>query len=522
VPFAVACVAVLETLSGAGIIWLLPLVAPLVAVGCRRPAVLAAPAAVLVLLALPVIAASAEFLGRSNRANFENSAELGNLLRPLRPRQAVGIWPTGDFRFDPAHRVATAILIAVAVAAALVGVALAYRQRAYGLLLVLASALLAIVVFSALAGPWVTGKALAIGSPFVLLAALAGCGGLVTNVASPPGREARAALAVGVCGLVALTFGVVWSNALAYHDVDVAPRSQLSELERIGNQFAGDGPALMTEYQPYGVRHFLRRLDAEGASELRRRPVPLRGVRLATKGEYVDLDRLQLSGLLVYRTLVLRRSPTESRPPAPYSLVWQGRWYEVWQRPPGATVLAHFPLGGTLQPAGRTSCARIERATRIGIVAAAPRPMNRVFALDSGPVPVGWTSLNDGAVLPARPGTLTLAVDLRHRGRFQIWVGGSVRGRLTTSVDGRVTGSISSQLQNAGQWLDLGPVDMNAGLHRVTLALSLPAWRPGTGGGGFPLGPLVLQPESPSKVSEPLDPRALCGKTLDWVEALRR
>ena len=32
---------------------------------------------------------------------------------------------------------------------------------------------------------------------------------------------------------------------------------------------AGDGPALETDYDPYGARHFLRKLDAEGASELR-------------------------------------------------------------------------------------------------------------------------------------------------------------------------------------------------------------------------------------------------------------
>ncbi len=62
---------------------------------------------------------------------------------------------------------------------------------------------------------------------------------------------------------------------LGYSAVWVAPRAQLAELEQIGKLYAGDGPALMTEYQPYGVRHFLRKLDAEGASELRVRPVPL-------------------------------------------------------------------------------------------------------------------------------------------------------------------------------------------------------------------------------------------------------
>ena len=117
----------------------------------------------------------------------------------------------------------------------------------------------------------------------------------------------------------------MWSNALAYRDVNLAPRDQLAELETIGHRIAGQGPTLMTEYQPYGVRHFLRDADPEAASELRRRQVPLGDGRTLHKGETADTDRFQLGGLLVYRTLVLRRSPVQSRPPSPYRLTWRGR-----------------------------------------------------------------------------------------------------------------------------------------------------------------------------------------------------
>ena len=92
--------------------------------------------------------------------------------------------------------------------------------------------------------------------------------------------------------------------------------NQLAELETIGHRFAGDGPTLMTEYQPYGVRHFLRNLDAEGASELRVRPVTLRNGGVLGKAQYADLDAFDLSAVLVYRTLVLRTSPVASRPPS--------------------------------------------------------------------------------------------------------------------------------------------------------------------------------------------------------------
>jgi hypothetical protein len=521
-PFAIACAAVLDTLSLAGAVWLLPLAAALVPLGRRKPLVLAGGAAGLAVVSAPALAAADEFLRGANRAVFESGAELGNLIRPLHPLQLLGVWPTGDFRVEPAHRVVTAVLVAVGVCGALLGVVLAALRRAHAVLLALLSSLAGAVVFTAFGGPWVAAKALAVGAPVVLLVALVGLVGLPSTVAAVAPRRRPVALAATVLAAVALAAGVVWSNALAYHDVNLAPRSQLAELEWIGVRFAGQGPALMTEYQPYGVRHFLRDLDAEGASELRRRPIALRGGRLAGKGEYVDLDQLELSSVLVYRLLVLRRSPTESRPPAPYRLVWQGRWYRVWRRESDAAVLTHIPLGGPLEPASDVSCRRVSRLRSGGRLIAAPRPSNLIWSPGTAPLPAGWAALPGGAVIPGATGTLTQTVNLPHGGRYRLWVGGSARGTLTASVDGEQVGSVSAQLQNAGQWLDLGGVALSAGLHDVAVAVELRALEPGTGGGGFPLGPLLLEPHADGRLLEPSQPRSLCGRRLDWLEALAR
>jgi hypothetical protein len=155
--------------------------------------------------------------------------------------------------------------------------------------------------------------------------------------------------------LAMLTAGVATSDTLAARSARLAPHDQLAELETIGRRFAGQGPALMTEYQPYGVRHFLRRLDAEGAGELRRRPIPTLDGRLPAKGESPDLDSLQQSAIDVYRTLVLRRRPPASRPSARYALVWRGRFYEVWQAHAPA-VLEHAALGADAVPAAPAPC----------------------------------------------------------------------------------------------------------------------------------------------------------------------
>ena len=110
----------------------------------------------------------------------------------------------------------------------------------------------------------------------------------------------------GAVALGATAGGVLWSNALAYRDASLAPHGQLAELERVGGLTAGEGPTLMTEYEPYGVRHFLRDGEPEGISELRRRAIPLLDGSMVPKGESVDTDRIDPGALAVYRTLVLR------------------------------------------------------------------------------------------------------------------------------------------------------------------------------------------------------------------------
>ena len=522
-PLAIAAAAVLDTLSFAGVVWLLPLAVPLVPLARRAPSVLAVGLAGMLVLALPALATAAEFLRGSNRAVLGDEDELGNLVHPLHPLQIAGVWPSGDFRLDPEAAVTTSLLIAAVVGAGLAGAVLAVRTRAWALLLALSSALSGAVVFAIVGAPWVAAKAFAMGSPVVLLVAFCGCVGMASNVAGLPRAAARVSIVGGSVVAAAIVGGVLWSNALAYRDVNLAPRAQLVELETIGERFAGQGPALMTEYQPYGVRHFLRRLDAEGSSELRRRPVLLRSGRPAAKAEYVDLDQIRLSDLLVYRTLVLRRSPTQSRPPAPYRRVAAGRWYDVWQRPDDAGVLEHLALGGPLAPAATPSCAAVRTLATRGRLVAPPRPLNVVSALDSVQLPAGWLPLGGGGVLPGTSGRVIVPISLERGGRYRLWVGGSVRGTLGASVDGIPVGSLSSQLQHAGQWLDLGVADLARGTHHVSLEVSLGSSSPGVGGGGFPLGPLVLEPvRGKSVLIEPSAADELCGLTLDWVEALVR
>jgi hypothetical protein len=408
----------------------------------------------------------------------------------------------------------------VALAAAVAAVVWALRRREWALPLFVCGAFASALVLWGASTPWIAGKAFATASPAIPLAALT-LSALLLRGRRPVEGVVLATVVVG---------GVLWSNVLQYHDAWLAPRSQLAELAPIGNRFAGDGPTLMTEYQPYGVRHFLRRLDPEGASELRVRPVPLRDGSLLPQGGYANLDDFQLDAILVYRTLVLRRSPLESRPPSSYRLVWHRRWYEVWQRPEAPTrrLLEHLSLGTDLQPAAAPICSEVLRLARLagpnGELAAVERPDDPIVVdLSETSVPPGWGVDSSGDLIPAGAATVEASVSVPAAGSYGIWLGGSFRDRLEVVVDGRKVDTARNQLNWSGVYTPLGQVELGPGTHAVALRYCRPDWHPGSGGPQFPMGPLVLSRTTADLLVRhvrPAEAHSLCGRNLDWVEAL--
>ncbi len=499
-PLAAACAAVVCVLSLPGAFWLVPplLVGAVVAVRPPSRALLlksTAFAAALAVLAVPSYVAAVDWL--PHIGDFGKESNLGNLRGPLSGWQLFGIWPIGDFRVRPHDLTTVYVLVAVVIAAGLGGLWWAWRLRAWALPTYVVTSVVGCLVYVGVSSPWVGGKTLAMAAPAVLAAALAGCGALLSS-----GRLVESGLVA-----LALAAGVIWSNVDQYHDVWLAPRGQLHELETIGRDFVGDGPALMTTYEPYGARHFLRRLDPEGASELRRRFDYLTDGTMLDKGESADIDRIRLDQLLVYRTLVLRRGPAASRPPSTYRLVWSGRYYEVWQRPvhPKETIVRHLHLGNTSQAAAVAPCSQVEALSGTTL-AYATRP----------------EAISLGA--PSLDGTVRLRVSVPVDGVYTAWIAGDWFGDASVAIDGRTVGSRREELNWPGLYTDLGSTPLGAGAHDVTIRYDPGGWRPGSGGDPYAFGPVAL---SPGDAREPVSrisaarARTLCGRKLDWVESLR-
>ena len=453
-----------------------------------------------VVLALPAIGLRASSC-RDGEDVLRSRDELGNLPRPLDPLQIAGIWPTSDFRTDPDAALADVSPLSCSSRSSPRPASLSPSRGARGRRSRTSTTSLAGAAL------FVAGR-LAVGRREGARDRLSRC---------PLRRAARLCVDPRACrahcarrrrrGVVAL--GVLWSNGLAYHGATLAPHDQLAELEEIGERFAGQGPALMTEYQPYGVRHFLRRLDAEGASELRRRLVPKADGSLPQKGEAPDLDELALPGVLVYRTLVLRRSPVASRPPAPYELRWQGRWYEVWQRLwQGRPSPRTFRSATRRSPGAAADCADVLGIATERSVRSRPSPA----PARSPCCPRGRRAWRRPSSSRGRAGTRCGSRDLAAPARTCSWTGSGSRARRRTSTGRRQYSDLGSTVLATRRAHGPRASSTRSGSSRGRAAR--------TTGSARSWSPAPNQQRNVTTVA-PGEAARLCGRTLDWVEALR-
>ncbi len=550
---AIPAAALIVTLgTGAGA-WIVPGLLCLLVVWVLRTPLRKAGAAVrdigvlggvTLVLALPFWVTLSSVLGAYSGINSNNlptSEALGNLIQPLSGWQLAGIWPVGDFRLR-APTVATALLVGLVLLAAAAAIWLTVRRRRFGVAFYVAVALAGCAIgYLANSTPWVLGKALAISSPALLTAALVG-GALLLTWRRP----------VGVLVLLALGGGVLWSNALAYHDVLLAPRARLAELQHIGGLIAGNGPTLIDDYEVYADRHFLRSGAPVEPAEYRSVTLPLRDGTVLTKSAWADLDSFAPATLEPYRSIVLERSPAQSRPPSLYSLVWRGRYYELWQRPATPTVrlLRHVPFGesntlpycGVAQnrpgapaplcsadPAAVPSCTTIERLGASAVrehaeLVAYQRPQPVVARGDQTRWPAPWTHEPASRTLyPTKPGTALAQIKVYGDQDYEVWLGGSFSRGFEVSVDGHLLGRVKDELLAIGEYAPVGVVYLTPGVHVFALTYPHSDLTPGSGDNQqTSLAAISLQPLGRPATQllsvAPARARSLCGRSLDWVE----
>jgi hypothetical protein len=553
IPLGAASAAVLGAWSVGGGIWVVPLaLAGLAVLITSTPVIDVAKSAGVyllstLLLAIPILSVSEKRLGVPAKfRNGNDASEIGNLIHPLSWLQTLGVWIGGDFRKATGHALFAHLLMALVVVSVIAAAVFAVRRKRWEIITVLGAALFACLVYVERASPWVGGKALASSSPLIFGVGLIGLAVAIEtawkqrpglNLALEPGLLLAA---VGAVLLALIGAGVLWSNASQYHMAFVAPSARLMELETIGHKFAGQGPGLLTEYEPYAARHFLRGLNAEEPAELRPHYIYLRSGHWAATGVSPDTDEMNLrpikfgdAGILYYHTLIIRRTGVASRPPSSFNLVWHGRWYDVWQQSPNAPhIIEHLSLGDRYQPAAVPNCADVlslarKAAAAHGMLAAVPRPPAIVIQPRTGhigpPKEIYTYGEPIGNVYEAAAYKSSWKFSVPSSGRYGIWVGGSFNSSLTVKVDGQKTGSGFNQLAWPGNYLNFGSIYLTKGKHDFFWRHGGPDWHPGTALIDFGLGPFVVakgNDQSPIVKVKPRAAHSLCGKSLDWVEAL--
>jgi hypothetical protein len=120
---------------------------------------------------------------------------------------------------------------------------------------------------------------------------------------------------------------------------------------------------------------------------------------------------------------------------------------------------------------------------------------------------------------------LNLPFTVRSDGTYGVWVGGSFSSALTAAIDGHRIGQQRNQTEWPGNFLNFGSRHLAPGHHLLVIKHSGPDWRPGSAAKQpFGLGPFVIAQGTDDRdvtIVQPNNARSLCGKSLDWIEALR-
>ena len=380
---------------------------------------------------------------------ISSTSNAGNLHAPLKWTQAFGTWLRGSYKQSPSGvwLVLTDIVIVAALVACALGAAQLLLRRRFALVGWIATTLAVWVVLEHAATTWVDAKVLVLSSPVVVLLAWAGAGALL---GARPARIAGALLAA------ALLAGALASDAAQYHSSNLAPTARYEELASIDRRF-GDvgnapshgGPTLFTDFDEYSL-YVLRNLDVGGPDFVY--PPPALASLAGGYGQPVRLDRASSQALRPYPLIVTRRDPSATPPPAPYALVWEGSYYQVWSR--------------------RRSGVRPSRAAIVPV------------ALHRARHPAGWGRERGGWAM-RRAGTLTVRFDIPRAGTWTLWLHGQFMPRVSIVVDGRHVASIVGQLAGNSLVPDTAtPIALTlaAGPHTLAVTRSGFSLAPGNGG----------------------------------------
>jgi hypothetical protein len=418
------------------------------------------------------------------------TSALGNLIAPLSPYEMLGVWTSPDFRHDPTNGFHAGELSAFALIVFLFGVMWSLRRRE---LLLPATAAGCVVIWwlsDHSQSPYITAKALVIGTPVIVAVALRG---LLMRRAGPLSTRAfLLAVAMLFCGVAA------YSSYQALRNEPVEAPQPGRELASFQHSIGG-APVLFLgddDYAPWQLR------DA-AVSALAANTRSLGAAAARTNKPYVfeqalDFDSVDPADLDHFHYVVTTNTSYASQPPANFRLAAQTRLYDLWKRT-GPTASRQV-----LEPSGAPG-ATLDCRSALGKKLRAVRGQAGIM---SKPVTVPGPSLTAGsstAVPIALPGG-EWEISIQYFSSFDVDL--STQGRRWT---------MPAYLGRLGPFFSVGTVTGRGVASPVTLTVRAerPSFLTGTGGNLFTAIPVIAATRIPdSRRIVPLG-RA-CGQYVDW------
>jgi len=487
--------------------------------------------AIVIIISLPGIISAATQLSKIAGTAIGGTIDLGlgNLAAPVPDWSAAGVWLTGDYRFPLVHVTMTHRLDVFVIAFAVLGILYALRRRRWVIAFAGIAAPIALAYYVAHSAAWIQFKAFTITGVFSLTLAFVGVAAL---------RESRRRGLVALSWLVAVVIagGVLYGNAVTYHDISLAPAARYHELAAIGKRYAGQGPTLFPAFDEY-AEYFLRQEQATstvnpayGEFALAPGVVEPGGVGFA-----LDLNQIRLSYLQKFRLIVQPRNPVASRAPSNWDLVQQTKYFDIWRRErPALDVYLHLPLSGLPHERTVTFCraltARLHQAGPGAKLAYVKSPPVTEVLPTTGVHPDYWTPEGNELVAYGA-GSDRMTFTLSKAATYGLWMMGTVGRPVKFLLDGEPVGTLAYEERYPGQFLKIGVRAIAAGRHTLVMVRGGGSLHPGSGDDVDPdtrtLGPILLAPkdaaDEPVQVVPASAVTQICSAPVgyQWMEVLR-
>lgn len=462
---------------------------------------LAGALAVTLLAVGPTIGRMIAFAGSSYAGSHR--ANSGNLFHALSPFEALGVWPTGDYRLTARPPWAVAVLAALAVGALIAGIAWWWRQRR---LAVPAALLAGIAVWVELAltrNVYAAAKGLAVLAPIVALTIAVPA---VRLWRASPGSAARTLLRAGSLALLA---GAALSTMLTLRDASVGLGTHGRELGRLRTRVRGERVLFL------GVDHFAQ-------WELRGAHAYLAGLLYAPHrlgihpqkpdGSPNDADNFGSSDLDKIDAVITPTGAYRSALPRNFHLAARTSTYALYRRI-GPTPIRE-PIESPGEPGAILNCSTEQGRTLTS------RPLRA--ATFPAPIEASASAWRGTPDAPGRSASIRLTVP---PGPYDISLEYSSRLDLRLEGPG-LRSHLPAQLPSLGPFWNAGRLVSPGGtvtivataLARGGIAGALHARPPAPIGGtnGSVLGRLALTRAGVHRRLVPI--KQACGRWIDWYQ----